>query len=108
MCDRHDEELIDMVESALDSIYESVDADVEDTIEAEKELLLGDDLNIPILDDEEEISDINIDDMTDEELAEIEAEADEYVDDEDESDDIELDEEISDEELVDENYMLII
>ena len=46
--------------------------------------------------------------MTDEELAEIEAEADEYVDDEDDSDDIELDEEISDEEIVDENYILFI
>jgi hypothetical protein len=106
MYDRHDEELIDIVESALDSIFEAVDSDVEDTIETEKELLLGDDLDIPILDDEEEI--LSIEDMTDEELAEIEAEADEYVDGEDDSDDIELDEEISDEDIVDENYMLII
>ena len=106
MYDNHDEELIDIIESALDSIFEAVDSDVEDTIETEKELLLGDDLDIPILDDEEEI--LSIEDMTDEELAEIEAEADEYVDDEDDSDDIELDEEISDEDIVDENYMLII
>lgn len=106
MYDRHDEELIDIVESALDSIFEAVDSDVEDTIETEKELLLGDDLDLPILDDEEEI--LSIEDMTDEELAEIEAEADEYVGDEDDSDDIELDEEISDEDIVDENYMLII
>lgn len=100
----YDEELMDIIESALDPVMESVDSEIEDNIDVEEDLLNGIDLDIPILDDEEEIIEVIGQDISDEELEELEDEADDYADEyDDEDNDID---EISDDEIVDENCIL--